>query len=101
MVLNSEFKYTSTNKESLSVYGVQHKTTQTPLVALWLDGQIASNSFKTTQVSIKVENGNFKKPDWVDLMIGSIYEIPKSLESEMVLIIISELLTSRKLKLVR
>ncbi len=78
MVLNPEFKYSSTNIESMSVYGYQHQPTQTPLVALWLDGQNATNSFRTTPVSITVENMNFKKPVWVDLMTGSIYEIPKS-----------------------
>lgn len=77
-VLNPEFKYSSTSKESLSVYGYRHQPTQTPLVALWLDGQNVTNSFSTTPVSITVENMNFKKPVWVDLMTGSIYEIPKS-----------------------
>ncbi len=78
MVLIPEFKYTSTNKVSLSVYGYQHQTSLTPLVALWLDGQNPTNSFKTTPMSITVENLNFKKPVWVDLMTGSIYKIPKS-----------------------
>jgi cytochrome b involved in lipid metabolism len=62
----------------MSVYGYQHKPTQAPLVALWLDGKEATNSFQTTPVSITVENMNFKKPVWVDMMTGSIYEIPKS-----------------------
>jgi hypothetical protein len=78
MVVNSEFKFTTTNKESMSVYGFQHKPTHTSVVALWLDGQNATNSFKTTPVSITVENMNFKKPVWVDMMTGGIYEIPKS-----------------------
>jgi hypothetical protein len=78
MVINPEFKYSSNNKESLSVYGYQHIPTQTPLVALWLDGQNATNSFKTTSVNITVGNMNLKEPVWVDLMTGSIYEIEKS-----------------------
>lgn len=78
LVLYPEFKYTTTNKESMSVYGYQHTSTKTPLVSLWLDGKEATNSFQTTPVSITFENINFKKPVWVDLMTGSIYEIPKS-----------------------
>ncbi len=29
-------------------------------------------------MSIKLENMNFKNPVWVDMMTGSIFEIPKS-----------------------
>lgn len=77
MVLNTDFNY-STSKESMSVYGFQDKNTGNQLVALWLDGQNVTNSFKTTPVSLTVENINFKTPVWVDLMTGRIYEIPKS-----------------------
>ena len=62
----------------MSVYGYQHQPTQTPLVALWLDGENVTNSFKTTMVSITVENCIFYKPIWVDIMTGNIYEIPTS-----------------------
>jgi hypothetical protein len=78
MVLNPGFKYISTNKESLSVYGYHHQPSKTPLAALWLDGKNATNSFETTQVNITFENISFKTPVWVDLMTGSIHEIPKS-----------------------
>jgi hypothetical protein len=78
MILNPEFDFSSTNKESMSVYGYQHQPTKTPLAALWLDGKNATNSFETTQVDITFENISFKTPVWVDLMTGSIHEIPKS-----------------------
>lgn len=78
MVLKPDFKFTTTDKESMSVYGFQDKKTGTQLVALWLDGQNATNSFKTTSISITIKNGNFKTPVWVDLMTGSVYEIPKT-----------------------
>ncbi len=78
LVLNPGFKYSTTTSESLSVYGYLHQPTQTPLVALWLDGQNVTNSFKTTPVSIAIEHINFKKPVWVDLMTGAIYEIQKT-----------------------
>ncbi len=78
MELNSRFKYITQNQKSISVYGYQHKPTQTPMVALWLDGENVTNSFETKSVKITFENINFKSPVWVDLMTGAIYEIPKS-----------------------
>jgi hypothetical protein len=78
LVLNPGFKYSTTTNESMSVYQYQHQPTQTPLVALWLDGQNVTNSFKTTPVSFTIENVSFNTPVWVDLMTGGIYEIPKS-----------------------
>ena len=71
-------KYTSISEESMSVYGYQHQPTQTPLVALWLDGENATNSFETKTVNITFENLNFKHPVWVDLMTGAIFEIQKT-----------------------
>jgi len=78
LVLKTDFKYTTTTKESMSVCGFQDKITGNQLVALWLDGQNVTNSFKTIPVSITFENVIFKTPVWVDLMTGSIYEIPKA-----------------------
>ncbi|MBC7828324.1 MAG: hypothetical protein H7122_11310 [Chitinophagaceae bacterium] len=68
--------FTTTSKESLSLYQYQHKKTKNHLVALWLDGKMATNSFETTPVSITLDNANFKNPVWVDLMTGNVYEIP-------------------------
>jgi len=78
MVLKPDFNYSTTTKESLSIYGFQHSPKNTPLVALWLDGENATNSFKTTNVNITLKNTDFKSPVWVDLMTGSIYEIEKT-----------------------
>lgn len=78
LVLNPGIKYSTTTTELMSVYGYQHQPTKTPLVALWLDGNNVTNSFKTTPVSFTVENVSFKTPVWIDLMTGGIYEIPKS-----------------------
>jgi hypothetical protein len=78
MVLDPDFKYSSTNSESLSVYGYNHRPTSTSLVTLWLDGQNVTNSFSTTPVTITFENMDFKNPVWVDLMTGHIYDIPGS-----------------------
>jgi len=78
MVLNPDFNFTTTTNESMSVYGYQDKTSNTLLVALWLDGNNVTNSFETTQIEITIRNSNFIEPVWIDMMTGGIYEIPKS-----------------------
>jgi hypothetical protein len=78
MVLTPDFKYSTTSNESLSVYGYRHNPDNTPLVALWLDGANATNSFNTKTINITLENTTFKSPVWIDLMTGSIYDIEKA-----------------------
>ena len=78
LMLNKDFSFSTSSEESLSVYGYKHKTGNLPLIALWLDGKNVNNSFATTPLTIAFENTDFKNPVWVDLMTGSIYEIPKS-----------------------
>ncbi|HCR89862.1 MAG TPA: hypothetical protein DIW50_05250, partial [Prolixibacteraceae bacterium] len=63
---------------SISVFGYCNKTSGKQLVTLWLDGNIPNNTFETQMVELTIENGNFKKPVWVDLFSGRIYEIPKA-----------------------
>ncbi|HYG52065.1 MAG TPA: hypothetical protein VD905_14235, partial [Flavobacteriales bacterium] len=77
LLLNPGFKYNSSHKNSMSVYGFQHAKTGTPLVALWIDSTTATNSFQTTAVDLLIDNSRFKAPVLVDLMTGNIYEIPK------------------------
>ncbi len=78
LMLKKDFSFSTSSEESLSVYGYKHKTGNLPLIALWLDGKNVNNSFATTPLTITFENTDFKNPVWVDLMTGSIYEIPKS-----------------------
>jgi hypothetical protein len=77
LILNPEFKYSSSSKNSLSVYGYQNKNSRMPLVAVWLDGSNVTNSFETTLTEVKVKNGEYNEPVWVDLMTGKICEIPE------------------------
>jgi hypothetical protein len=78
LVLDSAFTYSTDNKTSLSVYGYQHATNKHAVVALWIDSANVSNSFATTPVTITINNAAFKKPVYIDLMTGTIYEIPKN-----------------------
>lgn len=74
----ADFKYKVEATESISVFGYCNKTSGKQLVTLWLDGNIPNNTFETQMVELTIENGNFKKPVWVDLFSGRIYEIPKA-----------------------
>ena len=77
LAIHPSFRYSTSEKASLSVYGFQHKTTGHEVVALWIDSVKATNSFATTPVDIVIENAQFKKPVYVDLMTGNIYKIAK------------------------
>ena len=51
LLLNPTFKYTTTNKSSMSVYGYQHDKNSGQAVALWIDSTSATNSFQKTPVN--------------------------------------------------
>ena len=74
----ADFKYKVEATESISVFGYCNKNSGKQLVTLWLDENIPNNTFETQMVELIIENGNFKKPVWVDLFSGRIYEIPKA-----------------------
>jgi hypothetical protein len=65
------------SKSSVSAFRFEQTTTKQQILALWFDEQIPNNSFITTPSEITVEDGNFKKPVWVDLLTGNVFEIPK------------------------
>ncbi len=76
--LNPQFKFTTDDSLSLSVFGFSEVKTGKQLAANWIDSTNATNSFQTTPVSFTIGNANFKNPVWVDVMTGGIYEIPKN-----------------------
>lgn len=63
--------------ESLSVFGFRKGgAAKAGLVAMWLDGKEATNSFETTAVDLTFTGASFRKPVLVDLMTGAVYGIP-------------------------
>ncbi|GAB2558930.1 hypothetical protein GCM10027190_05900 [Spirosoma areae] len=76
--LTPNFKFNTNATESISVFGYQQKAGKKQVVSVWLDSKTPTNLFRTTPVDITIENGNFDKPVWVDLLTGHVYEIPKS-----------------------
>lgn len=79
MQLQPDFRFTTESSLSMSVFGFKHQVTQHNNIALWLDKDIPSNAFDTKPVVISFENVNFRNPVLVDILTGSIYEIPKSM----------------------
>ena len=72
------FRYSTTARESVSVFGYQQKAGKKQVVTVWFDGKTPTNKFQTTPVDLTIENGNFDNPVWVDLLTGHIYELPKT-----------------------
>ena len=70
------FRYSQTTDRSLAVYGFRHKATQKQLYAIWMDENIPTDSNLTKLQTITFSNGNFESPVWVDIITGSVYEIP-------------------------
>lgn len=72
------YKIEVSTKESISLFAYQNKSTEKQIVTIWLDGNIPNNSFETKTTEVTIENGNFKKPVWIDLFSGRIFKIPTS-----------------------
>lgn len=76
LILDREFNYDTDSEESLSVYKYSmQENSNSPLIAIWLDGQNATNSFDTKEVTVKFSHTSFNEPVWVDLMSGKVFEI--------------------------
>jgi hypothetical protein len=73
-----EFKFNITSPRSVSVFGYENVNSKMQTVSLWFDDGIPVNHFDTRNIDITIENGNFRKPVWVDIFSGRVYEIPKS-----------------------
>ena len=75
--LITNFNFTTTARESISLFGYQQKMGKKQIISVWLDEKTPTNRFKTIPIDITIENSNFDNPVWVDLLTGHIYEIPK------------------------
>lgn len=73
-----DFKWQADRRESMSVFAYRGKSSGKQLVTIWFDGNIPGNTFETEMVEFTFRDADFKKPVWVDLFSGRIYEIPKS-----------------------
>ncbi len=75
---NTEHGYTKSTKTSLSVYAYKNKASGKQVYTIWANGETPTNSTEKEHVDFTFTNGNFKKPVYVDIITGNVYEIPKS-----------------------
>lgn len=76
-----QVKYSKSTDRSLAVYGYQDSLSKKQLFAIWSDEAIPKNSNEIQLTNISILNGRFKEPVFVDLLTGSVYQIPASVWS--------------------
>ncbi|MBD2754360.1 GH39 family glycosyl hydrolase [Spirosoma validum] len=62
---------------TLSLYAFSDKSSQLQAVTVWIKDNVPSNDNEQTLYDFTFANARFKNPVWVDLMAGTVYEIPK------------------------
>ncbi len=72
----NEVVYTKSTDRTLSVYGYAHTTTKKQVYTIWMDEYIPTESNKTKTLTFTFTNANFDQPVYVDILTGSVYEIP-------------------------
>lgn len=65
------------NQEKVASFGYRHKSNRGSLVTLWCSEAKPEDVYKPRPVTVTV-TGSFKQPVFLDLISGTIYEIPKS-----------------------
>jgi hypothetical protein len=75
LVTDSKIATNAADSTSLFVYGNKEKGKK--IISLCIDKQRPSDTTKVKFINISVAGTQFKKPVYVDLLNGNIYEIPK------------------------
>lgn len=71
------YPYTVKNKQSMSLFGYENKSTGNQVVSFWLDGDTPSDKNEKVASDFTFPNGNFEDPVYVDLRTGKVYDIPE------------------------
>jgi hypothetical protein len=66
----------TTNQETVNAFAYQHKTSGSSLITLWSKETRPAEEYTPKTTTLTVE-GSFKTPVFVDLITGTVYEIPK------------------------
>lgn len=75
-VKEGEVKYTKNTDRSLAVYAYEQVNTKKQIFTLWSDEAIPLNTNQVRNIDFSILNGNFDTPVMVDILTGSVYEIP-------------------------
>ncbi|RCR70602.1 GH39 family glycosyl hydrolase [Larkinella punicea] len=62
---------------TLSLYAYADKANQLQAVTVWIKDNVPSDNNEQTLCDFTFANARFKNPVWVDLIAGTVYEIPK------------------------
>jgi hypothetical protein len=73
---DNDHRYTKSTDRSTAVYGYRNKTTGKQLYTIWMDENIPTNSGQTKKMTFSFSNANFDNPVYVDIITGTVYEIP-------------------------
>lgn len=74
--LGNKNLYHKSTDRSIAVYGYENKISKKQVYVIYSDGCIPTNSNDTRAISFTFFNGNFTEPVYVDMITGTIYEIP-------------------------
>lgn len=72
------FKYTADTYHKVSAFAYTNKKKKGNLVTIWFHDNRPSDYNATTPVDFEMKGVTFKKPVWIDLRSGDVYEIPPS-----------------------
>ncbi|HZH66121.1 MAG TPA: hypothetical protein VEY10_14590 [Flavisolibacter sp.] len=62
-----------------SYFGYAHKKSGFSMVTIWQSEDRPADNYEVNETTVTMEGGSFKKPVFVDMINGKVYEIPKGL----------------------
>lgn len=68
----------ATNQTTVYAFQYRHKKTATNIITLWSGEERPAEEYELKPTTITVSNGKFKRPVYVDLITGKVYEVPKA-----------------------
>ena len=71
-------RYSHSTDRRLAVFGYRHKTTGKQVYTIWQRDNIPADANELSLQEIAITKGDFDQPVWVDIITGSVHEIPPS-----------------------
>lgn len=69
-------RYWISTDRSIAVYGYRHRETKKRVYTIWKDDAIPGDDYEMTFLDFAFAGGGFEDPVLVDMITGSVYEIP-------------------------
>jgi hypothetical protein len=69
-------RYSHSTDRRLAVFGYRHKTTGKQVYTIWQRDNIPADVNDLSPQEITITKGDFDQPVWVDIITGSVHEIP-------------------------